>query len=230
MSATSRPCEGCGAEVPRTGKRGAIRRYCSDNCKPRCTVPGCEQPQRKRTWCASHYAQHRHTGQAPQPFAYKWAEPQSCKVCGTAPGYGFREFCGQTCWALWKAYGGQVPTETRCVGCGCALDLTVKGKGGQRRKASVKFCRRCKGEYGKYELTSAQLAERDGTDCGICGEPVNMNLRRFEEDGLMCASVDHILPRSLGGGHEPENLQLAHLVCNMRKSDRVLATTEGGAA
>jgi len=54
--------------------------------------------------------------------------------------------------------------------------------------------------------------------CGICAQPVDMHLRRAD-DAKWCASVDHILPRALGGGHEPSNLQLAHLHCNQVKSD-----------
>lgn len=218
MAQQSRPCDGCGAPVARTRPTGTIPRFCGDDCKPRCAVDGCNGPVRKRGWCAGHYTQQRVTGMAPQPFKHKWASPIPCKVCGGAPGYGYREFCGGTCWALWKFYDGDVPIHRACVSCGVDIDLRIRGKGGQRIHAVIKFCRRCKQDYDKYKLTAAQLAERDGTDCGICGEPVDMTLRRSES--LMCASVDHILPRSLGGSHEPDNLQLAHLYCNHVKSDR----------
>lgn len=96
-------------------------------------------------------------------------------------------------------------------------DRTRAASGDQRKKASVKFCKPCKQDYAKYKLSARELAERDGTDCGICGESVDMSLRRSESN--MCASVDHILPRALGGSHDPENLQLAHLHCNQVKSD-----------
>jgi 5-methylcytosine-specific restriction endonuclease McrA len=33
----------------------------------------------------------------------------------------------------------------------------------------------------------------------------------------MSPSLDHILPLSKGGTHEPRNVQLAHLGCNVRK-------------
>lgn len=187
-----------------------------------CSVAGCGQPSRKRGWCASHYAQWYRCGEV-RPFAYKWNErADNCLVCQKPTGDSrFRRFCSGACDFLYRKYGGNVPTVAACVGCGCDIDLTARGKGGQRKKAHVSFCRRCKAEYGKYKLTTAQLAQRDGTDCGICLEPVDMGLRRGDPGVLMCASVDHILPRSLGGTHEPENLQLAHLACNMAKSDRV---------
>jgi len=37
---------------------------------------------------------------------------------------------------------------------------------------------------------------------------------------LFRASVDHIVPYAIGGSHEPDNLQLAHLWCNLVKSKR----------
>lgn len=186
-----------------------------------CSVAGCDQAMRKRGWCASHYAQWRRTGDA-QPFAYRWAERGVCKVCSEpCAQWGLREFCSKACWALWKASDGTRPTLTHCISCGIEIDLLARTAKGQRKKASVKFCRRCKFEYRKYKLTTAQLAERDGTSCGLCGEVVDMTLRR--SDGLMCASVDHIQPRALGGSHEPSNLQLAHLLCNIKKSNRIEA-------
>lgn len=195
-------------------------KYCSEECKPRCAVEGCERPRRKRQWCASHYAQWKRTGEAPKPFAYKWAKRQPCIVCGVVdPGAIHRRFCSDACRVLYRFHKGNVPTTAECVSCGVAIDLTVRGAKGQRKKSCVKFCKRCRQDYNKYKMSAAELAQRDGTACGLCGETVDMALRR--QDSNMCASVDHVLPRSLGGSHEPENLQLAHLLCNQRKSDRV---------
>lgn len=176
------------------------------------------------------------------PFKYKWGQPMLgpptptrhraerprvkgapaerlafCLVCCAPTALGFRQFCGNACSFLWRSHGGARPTSTPCVACGVAIDLTERGKGGQRRKACTKFCRPCKRDYAKYKLSARELATRDGTDCGICGEPVDMALRRSESN--MCASVDHVVPRALGGTHDAENLQLAHLHCNQVKSD-----------
>jgi 5-methylcytosine-specific restriction endonuclease McrA len=37
------------------------------------------------------------------------------------------------------------------------------------------------------------------------------------------ASYDHVVPTSLGGTDEPENLKMAHLLCNTRRGNRVAA-------
>lgn len=67
-------------------------------------------------------------------------------------------------------------------------------------------------------MSVMQLAKRDGTDCTICGEVVDMTLTR--PSSLFGPSVDHVLPRALGGTDDPENLALAHYWCNAVKSDR----------
>lgn len=208
-------CPTCGR-----GLDSPFWRYCSENCKPRCSVDGCDSATRKRGWCASHYAQARRSGTDPKPFKYKWASLAPCANCGAEhDGSVYRLFCTSNCRIAYKLHGGPRPTSTPCVACGVAIDLTVRGKRGQLRKAAVKFCRPCKQDYAKYKLSARELAQRDGTDCGICGLPVDMDLTRA--DTLDCPSVDHIVPRARGGTHDPANLQLAHLRCNMAKSDRV---------
>jgi 5-methylcytosine-specific restriction endonuclease McrA len=43
--------------------------------------------------------------------------------------------------------------------------------------------------------------------CGLCGKPM----------GLDEATLDHIVPRALGGSNHHSNLQFAHGPCNWRK-------------
>lgn len=52
--------------------------------------------------------------------------------------------------------------------------------------------------------TKAQVLERDGHKCLCCGSTYRVN-------------VDHIQPRSLGGSHDPENLQALCSTCNRLK-------------
>jgi len=59
-------------------------------------------------------------------------------------------------------------------------------------------------------LTQADVAyviERSRGLCGICGRMVRKADR----------SIDHIVPISMGGDNDLRNLQLTHLVCNMRR-------------
>ena len=56
------------------------------------------------------------------------------------------------------------------------------------------------------------------TICALCGRPVDFSLR-FPDP--MSPTVDHIIPIAKGGHpSDIENLQLAHLACNRKKSDK----------
>ena len=46
--------------------------------------------------------------------------------------------------------------------------------------------------------------------CGICGKPV----------AYKKATIDHILPKSKGGGNGIMNLQIAHWKCNNAKGGK----------
>lgn len=68
------------------------------------------------------------------------------------------------------------------------------------------------------------VARRDGWRCGICGTPINPHLKWPNRESL---SIDHVIPLSRGGSDLASNVQASHLVCNIRKNDKV---PEEGAA
>lgn len=65
------------------------------------------------------------------------------------------------------------------------------------------------------------LSERLGhCNCEICGEPCEPTDRRWGDMGPFYPSVDCIVPMSKGGSYTWGNVQLAHCICNMLKSNR----------
>lgn len=59
--------------------------------------------------------------------------------------------------------------------------------------------------------------------CGICGKPVDMTLKW---PNPLSKCIDHIIPVAKGGHpSDIDNLQLAHLICNNRKSDKIVQET-----
>lgn len=42
----------------------------------------------------------------------------------------------------------------------------------------------------------------------------------------MSVSLDHVVPLSQGGAHDPANVQLAHLTCNVRKGAQLVERGE----
>lgn len=78
-----------------------------------------------------------------------------------------------------------------------------------------------KGAIAAGELVQlSDVIDRDGVCCRLCGDPVDLRLKHPDP---MSKSMDHVVPLSRGGRHELANVQLAHLVCNMRKGARVAA-------
>jgi len=70
--------------------------------------------------------------------------------------------------------------------------------------------------YGvQYEpIDRLKVYARDGWICKLCHKKVDPKLKNPH---LMSASLDHIVPMSLGGDHLYVNVQLAHMICNSRK-------------
>lgn len=93
-------------------------------------------------------------------------------------------------------------------------------KGSNRHK-----CRAIK--YGcEYDskITLKKLIKRDGLQCAICGGVCDWNDHSWSEySGPTYPSIDHIIPMAKGGGHTWDNVQVAHMICNSRKGDKVEA-------
>ena len=65
--------------------------------------------------------------------------------------------------------------------------------------------------------TRRAIYERDGWTCQLCDGPVDPDAAEHAQR----ASLDHIVPQSRGGSHDPSNLRMAHVGCNARRRDRV---------
>lgn len=66
----------------------------------------------------------------------------------------------------------------------------------------------------------AEIAERDGWRCGICERPVDTK-ERWPAPGS--PSLDHVVPLSKGGAHDPSNVRLAHVRCNSARGNRTVS-------
>lgn len=71
------------------------------------------------------------------------------------------------------------------------------------------------GEY--IYINIYNIYKRDKWKCGICGGKVNKHLKYPHP---LSPSLDHIIPLSKGGTHTRENVQLAHLRCNLSKGSK----------
>lgn len=74
----------------------------------------------------------------------------------------------------------------------------------------VRLIRYVRVPYKALAVTRHNLALRDGGRCGYCAKPG-------------AGTIDHIVPRSLGGCHTWENVVLACRSCNAKKGSRTLS-------
>lgn len=76
-------------------------------------------------------------------------------------------------------------------------------------------------------FTRDEVGDRDGWVCGICRGHVDRTLPAWLPGTWVqnrdAASIDHVVPLAKGGQHTRENVQIAHLGCNVDKNDAVAA-------
>jgi 5-methylcytosine-specific restriction endonuclease McrA len=85
-----------------------------------------------------------------------------------------------------------------------------------RRRSYAKHAEKRRRESSEQKLIRRQaIWERDGRLCHLCLHPVEW-----------CdLEIDHVIPRSRGGGNEPTNLAASHRACNRRKAARLEMTS-----
>lgn len=211
--ASGRLCATCSGPIDRGP--GAWT-YCSEECRPECSFDGCNEPTRgKADLCSAHCQQRLRGGELkPQTYAKEWV----CVVCGAdvPKGSGRRQHCSSRCQVMHSRAKSR-PKSFTCAICSTEVSLIVPStKTGQFKRSDSRLCGKCK-QRTKYGMNPREVAARDGTECKICGDPVDMNAGKSD---LFRPSVDHVIPRSVGGTDDPSNLQLAHLWCNQVKNNR----------
>ena len=126
----------------------------------------------------------------------------------------------------------KTPRQFKCEECGVAVETEYGDK--RRRFCSGECCSRHNSRVSKpnarakrrlrksagfvASVSKSAIWKRDHGRCQLCGEKID---RRHRAPHPLALSLDHIVPLSKGGTHEPANVQLAHFGCNSRKSDGV---------
>lgn len=212
-----RNCRGCGADISGLS-RG--RRYCSDACKSRCAGPECNRKAMGRGLCSSHLKQ-SNAGEELRPLTGRVVrEPnQPCRWCETPVGAdNTGAFCSAVCRSLARRHTADA-TAGNCAQCGKHIDYLAPASGtsGRLTPVSKRLCDECRHRSASLYMSADALRKRDGDNCHLCGLIVPVGARKPHP---LSAEVDHILPISLGGTHDPENLALAHKNCNNVKGNQ----------
>ena len=216
-------CAICGIRFCR---RGGSTTVCSDGCRAEqlrrkkqqpekpCVICGASfRPRNSLGLCCSQVCSWEHRLRSTRA---RWkSKPKPVKTCPTCQATFERakvRYCSPACRP--KPKPKPKPKEHRdCARCGTSFEASsVQNVYCSKDCYAFMKKRRRKKRLRKHALA---LLVRDGKKCGIChGE--------FSEDDLMNQRfhVDHIRPKSKGGSHDLENLQLAHVSCNIKKHNR----------
>lgn len=164
----------------------------------------------------------------------------ACRSCGIRfHPRGNQTFCSRLC--QYQDKSGFIPGPSECIECStefhqrssvykfCSArcrrradkrrNTWVRNNWDDKAKARAKERRaRQDGKLGARveRFSPAEIYERDRWTCGICKRPVD---HRTEYPDPLSPSIDHVVPLSLGGDHTRENVQCAHLVCNLSKGN-----------
>lgn len=194
-----------------------------------CLVDGCNAKRRSAEYCGCHYGRIStgrplirpcrgcNSGDVKTSSGYHVeCKPTVCIWCESAPVVNRHpEFCSAACR---HAHGTGIARFTNCDRCGDEIDLLGRSRTGRRKRIDTSICDPCRrARYTRHKTSVSVLAKLWGTKCNICDGEIDLNLKFPDE---FCASVDHEIPYSRGGSHDPENLRLAHLWCNKVKHDR----------
>lgn len=166
----------------------------------------------------------------------------SCRSCGVEfETAGAHQYCSDTCRMRVQEIGDHFAAPGTCRRCGgdrgkwstfCDSCKSARRRETRRlAKArgriqdadwSVLNSHRQRARHYGVEFVSGirrdDIAERDSWKCGICGDYIDRNI---DYPDPMSRSLDHIVPMARGGGHVPDNLQIAHWLCNSVKSDNL---------
>lgn len=219
-------CKGCGTNPPLPSANvGPPPEYCGPACK--------SEASRARHIDSGKYSETLRRNR--EKAAASPLPVRECVMCGGSfESRRKRRFCLKSCKNKWARTVGSKPCSVE----GCVLPLVATGlchthykrkaraegrevqqPWNDRRRAHWQERYALKrGAVGSETLVAADVFERDGWVCGICGERIDSAVSYPDP---LSVSLDHIIPLSNGGGHVLANVQASHLVCNVRKGNRV---------
>lgn len=220
LNSIPRSCEFCGVDL--TGTR---RRFCSQRCRGRAT----EHPGRVCVSCGDTF--------------WRTSRTSVCEPCAVARGREEDAARAERMAAREAArlirpvlVPGRMPAPPRgpfvaalCPECGDAFVMTdgtarMGTRGGKRYCSSACGKRAWRRDHRHRRrdrregrrIHRAQILERDGYCCRLCGDPLDLSA---DVPHPLAPVIDHIVPLALGGEHAQYNVQAAHFLCNSRKRD-----------
>lgn len=222
-------CNKCGNIVIRTVENVSDFNPTCSECKKAETRERQEQDRQKRALEAEQRKREREAEKRQKNpcglSAYQLSRQKLlddvhiCKVCGNE--YTLRDYMNSTGTKYYRD-SGYCSAECRDAHAKATVKESHKGRQDSHRHRARKF-----GCAYDPSVKLDKLIERDGLRCAICGEMCDMNDRSWSKfSGPLYPSMDHIIPMAKGGGHTWDNVQVAHIICNSYKSNKLIGGTE----
>jgi 5-methylcytosine-specific restriction endonuclease McrA len=217
------PCDSCGSVFQPTNSN---HRFCSSLCSVRSSR---NVAPRVCRYCGKDFMRSSNRPICAECSPIAKRESWRRKNMRRRGGDRYRHPIGPTLDDIGPIHGPSVPVTFLC-GCGVSV---------VKRSANHKRCKECARRrdiertcelYFTSRLVDNvpramrwrrvlvdYLAERDGPKCALCKKKMRFDLPSGPRGDDRAPSIDHVIPRSLDGGHGLENLQLAHWGCNRAK-------------
>ena len=222
-------CQHCGKQASRQAVRGQRPKYCSRQCgkaasalaisKPcdRCGVERTRPDVMHCRSCLLAATQAVKDAAAKRRVQRRRATAIERQRLAAEGAVASTIWCGvtcATCSTIFIARWWGISTSTTCSPACAAINTQA-----QRRDAKHRRRARERNAF-VTRVSRVKIYTRDRWRCGICNKAVARN--RVAPHPLS-PTIDHIIPLSKGGTHEPANVRLAHYICNSRRGDRETA-------
>jgi len=198
----TKACQTCGLPFDARGPQ----RYCSPECRhgtlagygQGCRCEACREAS--HAWHAAYSAAHPEVSREYRASHTEAALERSRRWCVAHPEAAREK------WRRWAAAHPEYNRERK-----------------RRYSAEENHRRRARLAAVVVEVVDfAEICRRDRWTCGLCHRKVSPTAKARNRR----ASLDHVIPLSLGGPHTMANVQLAHLACNVRKGARLTAPVQ----
>lgn len=138
---------------------------------------------------------------------------------------GKAKYCSRTCINWERPDAGPVygPPVHKVCGAENCEELLIKGYKYHSKDCAKRAKRSGEHRRGGSSIPILKLIEAEHNICYLCNEECGPKVDSIDVGWKRSPTVEHVIPRSKGGTDTWDNVRLAHVSCNSKKSTRILS-------